>query len=463
METDYQLASTTAPGKLFASRAELAEHYKSDWHKYNLKRREAGLPMLLQADFQARLDAALALREEKETGTNHLKNKSDSKKHFKKKKNGGVVSQVSQASSYDRIMKEPEKPAEELTATEKPDEELKSAAEEARQQEPIEIEPRQCLFDRHMSASVQANVERMQRKYGFFIPDSEYLVDLTGLVGYCHEKIKLGHVCLYCQKVFTTWQGCQKHMISKRHTKLRYEPDIDLEEFAVFYDFAEADAEYLARPQVEKSTKDSDMEEASGDGDDEWENISDDEEEADVAMDVEDDGEEPDDEFEEAIARMGFDVTALGELVLPDGRIIGHRAYRRYYKQRAPRTSTNNEAVLAARLAASERLYRGQVYRIGYEGDRNDTSVPSNGSLALMKAGIAPGMAAGRAGKGLLVKSGGSFTAMSIYRYQAAMRKQRKGDVKGLNLFNKTYLNMNRMDKKHNRLMNGVSVAHAAR
>ena len=60
------LSSTTAPGKVFGSRAELADHYKSDWHKYNLKRREAGLPLLGEQDFQARWEAALALRAEKE-------------------------------------------------------------------------------------------------------------------------------------------------------------------------------------------------------------------------------------------------------------------------------------------------------------------------------------------------------------------------------------------------------------
>lgn len=71
--------STTAPGKSFASRAELAEHYKSDWHKYNLKRREAGLSVLTEPDFRTRWEAALALRKEKEskghTGVDHLKNK----------------------------------------------------------------------------------------------------------------------------------------------------------------------------------------------------------------------------------------------------------------------------------------------------------------------------------------------------------------------------------------------------
>ena len=109
----------------------------------------------------------------------------------------------------------------------------------------LEIDPRQCLFDRHTSATVEGNVLRMQRKYGFFVPDREYLVDLEGLIGYCHEKIKLGHLCLYCQRMFGSWQACQNHMISSYHTKLRYEAGIDLEELDLFYDFSEADNEFL--------------------------------------------------------------------------------------------------------------------------------------------------------------------------------------------------------------------------
>ena len=60
-ETQLRFTSTTAPGKSFNSRAELAAHYASDWHRYNLKRREAGLPLLGESDFQARYEAALAL------------------------------------------------------------------------------------------------------------------------------------------------------------------------------------------------------------------------------------------------------------------------------------------------------------------------------------------------------------------------------------------------------------------
>jgi pre-60S factor REI1 len=313
----------------------------------------------------------------------------------------------------------------------------------------------------------------MYRKYGFFLPDREYLTDMEGLVGYCQEKIKLGHMCLYCHKVFPTWQGCQKHMVSKRHTKLKYEAGIDLEDLTLFYDFAKADSEFLtsvgitAPPQPTNTTKNNRDDvmntETDGDvavvedddGDDaDWEDISDDEEMAEGAEtdDAEDDALY--DAYEEQLAQYGFDVNALGELVLPNGRVIGHRGLARYYKQRVPQNNTST-AVIAARRAAGERLFNGTVYNI-HGREEN--------ALALAKAGIQPAQAAGRAARGILVKGeGGMYTSFSIYRYRAAMRKQRRGEFKGKLIEEKTKQNINRMDKKHNRLMNGVSVAHAAR
>jgi hypothetical protein len=55
---------------------------------------------------------------------------------------------------------------------------------------------------------------------------------------------------------------------------------------------------------------------------------------------------------------------------------------------------------------------------------------------------------------GILVRDAGSnsFSAISLYRYKAVIK-----------LHQKTALNINRMGKKDNRLMNGVSVAHAKR
>jgi pre-60S factor REI1 len=165
-------ASTTAPGKEFTSRAELAEHYKSDWHKYNLKRREAGLLLLEEPDFQARWEAALALRKEKEakehTGTDHLKN---SKKNNKKKK---------QLQLQQKQQPQTEGPNEATTGTDVPTSTSVSASPEgpkqlkpdlAASQEKPDIDPKQCLFDSHMSETLEENIEYMQKNYGFFIPD----------------------------------------------------------------------------------------------------------------------------------------------------------------------------------------------------------------------------------------------------------------------------------------------------
>ena len=35
-QQQQNLTSTTAPGKVFSSRKDLQDHYRSDWHRYNL-------------------------------------------------------------------------------------------------------------------------------------------------------------------------------------------------------------------------------------------------------------------------------------------------------------------------------------------------------------------------------------------------------------------------------------------
>lgn len=284
-----------------------------------------------------------------------------------------------------------------------------------------------------------------------FIFLKECLIDLEGLLGYCHEKIKLGHYCLYCEKMFPTWQGCQNHMISKQHTKLRYEQGY-WHELDPFYDFQKDNKTFLGNNTLIDNGKgqsrnvinvivDDQMDEddhIDHDDDGEWEDMSE------GASGSEDEEMYDMEGYEKEIARFGLDVTPLGELVFPDGRIVGHRALNRYYKQRL-RPATSSEAVVAARVAASERVFEGRVVNIGqpFAAEKN-----------------------GGTGKGILVrlKDGAEgFSALSLYRYQAAIRKQRRDDDKGRRLRYKTSQNINKMDKKANRLMNGVSVAHAAR
>lgn len=436
------LTSTTAPGKIFASRNEIADHYKSDWHKYNLKRREAGLQLVEEKEFQMRLEAALAMRKEKEkkNGTDHIKNinskKNKKKQMLNKAKNETKNNDVGASSSS----ADAEMASEEKASQEAPKPRIPAALAES--QENPEIDPKQCLFDQHISNSLKENMHYMQQKFGFFLPDKEFLVDAEGLLGYCHEKIKLGHYCLYCNQVFPTWQGCQQHMIDKQHCKIRYEKGF-WDELDPFYDFSSEDNDFVAKIENNKIAEDEEKNDSSDmdiEGDcDGWEDVP--------------DGKEDEEEiiqgYEREIKRFGLNVNALGELVFPDGRVVGHRALRRYYKQKISASTTTSLAVVAAQKASGERLYEGRVININDFNLKNDK--------------------VRGAGKGILVAVGGgdggmaTFSTLSLYRYRAAIRKQRKGDFKGQKIRQKAFLNINRMDKKANRLMNGVSVAHAAR
>jgi len=436
MDDDLEtyLTSTTAPDKIFRSREELAQHYKSDWHKYNCKRKEAGLPLLKEEDFNARLQAALALKREQEgrqrkDGVSHLKDKG-------KKRTSKMQQQVQEA---------------EVTAVEDQQEE--------EQPEPPIVDPCQSLFDNSVHPTVAANVQYMKQTYGFFVPDAEYLVNLSSLIGYCQEKIQIGQMCLYCQRGFRSPRAVKDHMVGARHTKIRYEEGVDLWEFEPFYDFTEANKEFWETWSNKKKTTGN---ETTCTGSEDYDYImkenenavvveDDDEEDSTEWEDVKDSVDEQEDEDEEDyndyavnLAQQGFDVTPLGELIFPDGRIVGHRLLARFYKQRLARDKTT-----VARTAAMVAENRNNI---GSRMSAADRWASANNILVRQQTGI-------------LVRDAGSksFSAISLYRYKAVIKKSRREEARGKRLHQKTALNINRMGKKDNRLMNGVSVAHAKR
>ena len=231
-------------------------------------------------------------------------------------------------------------------------------------------------------------------------------------------------------------------MIDKQHCKIRYEQGF-WEELDPFYDFSSADKDFVSRIGSKDEKEFADTASADMDVDDDedgWEDVSDGEEEEE---------DELYEGYEREIKRFGLNVNALGELVFPDGRVVGHRALRHYYKQKVSASTTTSLAIVAAKKASGERMYGGQVVNI-HDFNLKDDKVRGVGK------GILVAVANGEGGPA-------TFSALSLYRYRAAIRKQRRGDLKGEKIREKAFLNINRMDKKANRLMNGVSVAHAAR
>jgi pre-60S factor REI1 len=224
-----------------ASDAERATHYKSEWHRYNVKRRCAGLTSIPQSLFDSQL-AALQSKKAAESAAKssqrcaackksfqtasafqaHLQ----TKKHLKKVEKQNDAAEEDGEEDEDDEMGSAEKPAAAASAAsaaaapsvatpgaaasaKKPvkaeskhddgsdDEDAMSDDGEDEEEEGEAIPLLSCLFCAKSFPSVQASVEHMLKQHGFFIPFVENLVDLEGLLTYLGEKIGIGHVCLW--------------------------------------------------------------------------------------------------------------------------------------------------------------------------------------------------------------------------------------------------------------------------
>jgi pre-60S factor REI1 len=495
--------------------------------------------MLNEGDFDSRLEAALALRREREGreergGSGHRKDKktatagggggggaSEKRERGKNRRRksaffpvrggggGGVAAAAAAAAASEDdvdddaiLAKGEEGGGEDATANVDAEEDAVIVVEttmedevemEEEQQQPPEIDPRQSLFDDVISDTPADNLARMRSEYSFFLPDSEYLVDLEGFLGYCNEKVRWGNVCLYCQKSFGSAEATLKHMKDKRHCKIAYERGVDMEEYDVFYDFStmaggiggEDGAGKKKKKKKKKVVIDRDA--AMEEEEEEWEDVPDDDDDAsmDESEEEEDDDDDDDDgmydAYEREINTRGIDITPLGELIFPDGRIVGHRCLARYYRQRYAPDRMERAAVRHAREGAGDRLHGGRVVNLhrSYGGDAGGgggagAAGGGGAPAALAIMGRASGsIPPGRGGGGILVSAGGGggggvggtggFTSLSLYRYRAAVKKQRREDDRGQRLQYRTRMNMNKMNKKGNNIATGVVTAKLPR
>ncbi|PWY98835.1 hypothetical protein BCV70DRAFT_201627 [Testicularia cyperi] len=382
-------------------------HYRSDLHRYNMKRRVANLPPVKADVFNAKiLERRAALAQEQQSSTtvdkcdacdkrfasqNAFRDHLNSKKHkenvvkLENRQNKAAAATASTSSApaasataaaadgdVPLVFRIP-KPAADATSTdtsatetvqeslEQTADEKRAAAAEKRKNarealmvgEDATDEQIQAAIDAKVAASrridptkecifcpaskfngLEESLAHMSKAHGFFVPDSEYLVDLPGLVAYLADKVSIGNICLYCNgrgRGFHSAESVRKHMLDKFHCKIAYATQEDQLELSDFYDFTSS---YPAG-------------EAAG-SDEEWED--EDVAGADADEDMEVDGEVVDKTTKAKASAKSQDAsTAAGdnddnndqvrygdnefELVLPSGARLGHRSMRRYYAQ----------------------------------------------------------------------------------------------------------------------------------
>ncbi|GLI68657.1 hypothetical protein VaNZ11_013133 [Volvox africanus] len=308
-------------GTYFADLQSLSEHYKSDFHRYNLKRKVAGLPPVTKEWFEARkaqLSSTAAgassapvqriwidLLTKKKFNTENtylafVKSKkyaelvrksgqpppepivvtrqpagdgnqqqpdsvgaapapaSSAKPGFKvvapsgglphKKLDGADVSMAEaeedevddDESGWETASEEEVAELAGLAGPPDKDTNMEDAASGDGKEWP-EWDVRRSLFDNHMSESFQANLEHMYKKFGFYLPDSQYLTDPEGLLKYLGAKLQVGGVPLYVRgddsnvRQFRSLHAVQRHMVDTSQCKMAY--DDNEEEYEEFYDY----------------------------------------------------------------------------------------------------------------------------------------------------------------------------------------------------------------------------------
>ncbi|XP_078176459.1 cytoplasmic 60S subunit biogenesis factor REI1 homolog 2-like isoform X2 [Carex rostrata] len=258
-----------ACNKEFEGEVDQKEHYRSEWHRYNLKRKVAGVPSVTEALFLAR-QAALVEEKSKSSPSQMLYTCSLCSKEYRSSK--AHQQHLNSKSHMLKASLQPETSAEGITVI-KPlvrkskrvsnkaeveeeeeeewvemgsDEEMEEGDEVGSDEEMEgmeELDPSSCFMCDAKHENIESCIVHMHKKHGFFIPDVEFLKDAEGLLIYVSLQVKRDYTCLYCnerRQPFQSLEAVRKHMDAKGHCKLRYgdggdDEDADLDEF---YDYS---------------------------------------------------------------------------------------------------------------------------------------------------------------------------------------------------------------------------------
>ncbi|OAA69087.1 C2H2 finger domain-containing protein [Cordyceps fumosorosea ARSEF 2679] len=271
-------------------------HMKSDWHRYNLKRRVATLPPISAEVFtekvlQARAvntaetdkayfeksctacnktyysenayqnhvlsqkhkqnEAAAGPRNEEETksvisstfslgesvpAANNGEVDSDAEDEFNQVIKGLQKAKLSQQRPSPVKRPHNPRPAADAASEDADDAATENGTATGNPQEPVWT-LKSCLFCNYESPSVPLNAQHMEKFHGMFIPEKPYLTDLDGLLQQLQSKIGQGHACLFCDKIKNSVYAVQTHMRDTGHCKIPYSTEEEQLDIGDFYDF----------------------------------------------------------------------------------------------------------------------------------------------------------------------------------------------------------------------------------
>ncbi|CCH46138.1 Zinc finger protein [Wickerhamomyces ciferrii] len=368
-------------------------HMKTEWHRYNLKRRVAQLAPIdatLFADLKQRAEQSKQYEEETdEFGFKIIKERQPKKFHINQRNRvdtlrGRAAAHVASSSNTNGIAREVS-PASTVasglssfslgesvyshpaTHTDvDSDYELSSQAgtdpsyapsgdednEEDEDDEEFDrishhdadlLQPiTSCIYCGVPHHDIETNLNHMFRNHGLFIPERSYLVDLKGLLEYLISVIVIDNECLCCSFKGRSLESIRAHVTSKGHCRLPYETREERAEFERFYDFSSIDEQ----PEKTKTTKSISFSNSEGpESQDEDDNEDDESNDRDLAL-VSTTTSENSNSDDYTIAHID---PLDSELALPNGNRLGHRQHQRIYRQNIhlPREPTDGQLTVS--------------------------------------------------------------------------------------------------------------------
>jgi len=394
-----------ACNKEFNDDTEQKLHYKSEWHRYNLKRKVAGVPGVTEALFVAR-QTALAQEKGQSSETPMLyscglcgKGYRSSKAHAEHLKSRNHIMRASQGTNNEEEDKAIVKPLPRRVVNKPPtqrevnnEESEESDWEEADPEEDLvgeatksltdlnvrevgsdndmdeddddddyeELDPSSCFMCDLEHDTIESCMVHMHKQHGFFIPDVEYLKDPEGFLTYLGLKVKRDFMCLYCNdrcQPFNGLEAVRKHMVAKSHCKVHFGDGDDEEEAELedFYDYSSSYVDEEGKQLVAAGDMDNNVEFGSGGS-------------------------------ELIITRRSDEGKST--------KTLGSREYMRYYRQK-PRPSPLNNMAITAALASRYRSMglatvqsREQMVRMKVMKQMNRSGVEAMRSKIGMKSNV---------------------------------------------------------------------------
>lgn len=266
------------------------QHMKTEWHRYNLKRRVAQLPLISLEVFAEKVLEREQQESDGEDEFGYPRRRSRgvrqlTKKDLKMQERGrraelepdfvrdsspatSVASGLSLFSLGDSVHLSEADTAEtgsEINYSDASEswhsESETSDAESVESTQFDEVPTTQCFYCGKNNTELENNVRHLSHAHGLYIPERTYLADLNGLLAFLGEVVSLDHDCLVCGFHGLLVESIRLHLVSKGHCKVPYETPDEKLMVAEFYDFSHKETHSTTLPEVavaisgEKSAK----------------------------------------------------------------------------------------------------------------------------------------------------------------------------------------------------------------